>query len=201
MRPPGRRATLPTRGGRTRPAQNFAPHPRDYYQSFQPDIAIHRRHPGAGYRHVVTARDVQKFVELIPDWAEISEGLDALVLSPGVDREYGYHTFGVIHLRAWPRALHRPMSRPFYDESRAVLDRLGVPVTHTPDGVLALWTLPTARAFMLLNIFLHELGHHHDRTHTRSARTPARGEPYAEAFAVRLAAQIGTRYERTFGPL
>ena len=52
---------------------------------------------------------------------------------------------------------------------------------------------------MLLDVFLHELGHHHDRLHTRSKRGCARGEPYAERYAKRHGNQLWKRYIERFG--
>jgi hypothetical protein len=45
------------------------------------------------------------------------------------------------------------------------------------------WTEPQARAFQLLHILPHELGHHHDRITSRQQHTLGRGEPYAERYA------------------
>ena len=62
------------------------------------------------------------------------------------------------------------------------------------------WSEPSARAYQLLHILLHELGHHHDRMTTRSRPDrPPRGEPYAEAYAHRHEALIWERYLERFG--
>ena len=45
------------------------------------------------------------------------------------------------------------------------------------------WSAGQARAFQLLNILPHELGHHHDRITTSGKRRPQRGESYAENYA------------------
>jgi hypothetical protein len=55
------------------------------------------------------------------------------------------------------------------------------------------WTENTARAYQLLYMFLHELGHHHDRMTTRSRRATARGEPYAESYANRDTERVVAR--------
>lgn len=63
---------------------------------------------------------------------------------------------------------------------------------------MAAWTEDQARAFQLLNVFLHELRHHHDLMTTRSGRETARGESYAEQFALELADEMRDDYLRVF---
>jgi hypothetical protein len=59
------------------------------------------------------------------------------------------------------------------------------------------WTEEQARAFQLLHILPHELGHHHDAITTRSWRG-SRGEAYAEDYALRVQAQVWPDYARHF---
>jgi hypothetical protein len=59
------------------------------------------------------------------------------------------------------------------------------------------WTVEQARAFQLTYILSHELGHHHDRMTTRSWRV-ARGEPYAEAYALDMMRAVWPEYVRRF---
>jgi hypothetical protein len=61
------------------------------------------------------------------------------------------------------------------------------PDPSVPGHVELRFTEGQARAYQLLHILPHELGHHHDRITTRSRRRSARGEPYAEAYANRVA--------------
>ena len=61
------------------------------------------------------------------------------------------------------------------------------------------FTESQARAYQLLHILLHELGHHHDRITTKSQVRASRGEPYAEAYALQHEALIWERYLDTFG--
>ena len=44
---------------------------------------LDRESPGRGYRHVVTKRDVQAFIDLLPDWDKWSERLGRIVLGSG----------------------------------------------------------------------------------------------------------------------
>jgi hypothetical protein len=59
------------------------------------------------------------------------------------------------------------------------------------------WTEAQARGFLLLDVLVHELGHHHDRMTTRGNRA-SRGEPYAMAYARRVRAEIWPQYTRVF---
>ena len=80
------------------------------------------------------------------------------------------------------------------------LAQLGVPTTLHPSGdVLVGFTEATARAFQLVHVLLHELGHHRDRMTSRRRVECGRGEGFAEAYAVRHGAEIWTRYADAFG--
>lgn len=57
----------------------------------------------------------------------------------------------------------------------------------------------TVRAFQLMHVLLHELGHHHDRISTRSKVRSSRGEGYAESYAVRYSNCLWEAYASEFG--
>ena len=170
-----------------------------YWNTRQSVSVIDRREPGRGYRHLVLQRDVFAFIELLPDWAELARGLDAVVLAEGSERCYGWHNYGVIGLCAWNRELWEEVDERFHREHAVVLERLGVPVEREDDLWILKFTESTARAFLLLHVFLHELGHHHDRMTTRSRRGTARGEAYAENYALAYADRIWDGYVDAFG--
>ena len=79
-----------------------------------------------------------------------------------------------------------------------IFERLGVPCEKHGGGYLCHFTEPTAWAYQLLHIFLHELGHHHDLMTTRSKRQASRGESYAESYARRHEQLIWNRYQEVF---
>jgi hypothetical protein len=56
-----------------------------------------------------------------------------------------------------------------------------------------------ARAFQLLHVFLHELGHHRDAVRAPHVGWIVRGESYAEQYANRYAGRIWERYAAAFG--
>lgn len=161
---------------------------------------IEKERPGRGYRHILRKSDLLAFIEMIPDWDELSAGLKGILLTEGDPHDFGwYFEEGVIGLCAWPRGLWLELPGEFYDENAGVLDRLGVECVRRKGCVQARFTEGQARAYMLLNIFLHELGHHRDRMTTRSRKYSARGEGYAEDYALTHERRIWDAYMRRFG--
>ena len=195
MRGLSRRGALTVKDGRVQKKNNWELSP-NYYSHPQRELVIDRRRPGAGYRHVLMQRDVEEFIALLPDWEEMSQDLDAIVLAPGHRDRWGYHSPGVVHLCAWPQEIELSyFPAPKFD--RPLLDKLRVHFENLGDETVALFTLDTARAFMLLDVFLHEIGHHHDAITNRSKRV-ARGEPYAEAYALKYGDLVWERFTRHF---
>lgn len=175
----------------------------DPFKSIQPEMRIEQRRPGWGYRHVVSRSDVQSFLEIVPEWEKLSEGIDLILLAPGRGGVFGtywhgYTDHGVIYLRAWPTELHESWSDEFFQLNREVVERLRIPFEKEEDRWELDFTEETARAFMLVDILLHEIGHHHDRMRTRSKKQCAEGEKYAERFAHELRARVWPEYVRRF---
>jgi len=137
-----------------------------------------------------------EFVDLVPDWDELSKGLKAVVLAAGEDGCLGWCDIGVVAICAWDRPVAwSDAYREFVDEHEAILTKLGVEWYDDWDGNLFVdFDERTAKAFQLIHVFIHELGHHHDRITTRSRRRPARGESYAEEYAKRHEDEIIRNY-------
>ncbi len=172
-----------------------------YYDTRPPALVIDRQRPGKGYRHLLMQRDIETFIGLLPDWAELSRGLNAIVLAPGERRLNGYYGRGVVHICAWDEELWQEYRHDttFFEAHAPIFRRLGVPMEATTGSyTLCRFTQATARAYQLLHIFLHELGHHHDRLTTKPHGRPNRGESYAEAYALQYEALIWERYQETF---
>lgn len=146
-------------------------------------------------------RDIETFIGLLPDWAELSRGLNAIALAPGEYSTGGWHTNGVVAVCAWEADLWIDYAVSHYEDHKAVFDRLGVQSHPIEKGVMCEFTEAQARAYQLLHILLHELGHHHDRMTTKSKVRASRGEPCAEAYALQYEALIWERYQETFGPV
>jgi SAM-dependent methyltransferase len=186
-------------GGKTR-RKNRTARTQTYFNTPRATPVIDRFRPGEGFRHVLTRQDIREFIELLPDWQHLSQGLRAVILAPGDLTCYGwYRHTGIIALCAWPRDLWCRWT-PRSERDRPFFDRLRVSMQYDEDwNLIARWTDSTIRAFMLLDVFLHELGHHHDRMHTRSKRGCARGEGYAERYAKRHGNLLWNRYIERFG--
>lgn len=168
-----------------------------YYTHVQPWPVIDRQRPGRG-RHLLHRSDVERFLRMLPEWDELSHGLNAIVLAP-FDDCMGYHVPGVVHVCAWERDLWWNDAIPgFVDDHRGILDRLGVAEAQQGHRLVLKWTTAQARAFQLTHVLLHELGHHHDRMTNRSGLS-SRGEPFAEMYAARYADRIWERYCAGFG--
>lgn len=161
-------------------------------------ISFDTRAPGPGQKHVVTELDVRRFIRCIPDWNTHAEGLRAIVLAPLDDAMGCYDHRGIIYLSTWDQDLFWSCDAEFFEEHRTTLLRLGVPHDQVVDDAIPLYfDERSARAFQLVHIFLHELGHHRDRM-TQQGRS-GRGEEFAETWAVRMEEQVWPRYKEFFG--
>ena len=102
----------------------------------------------------------------------------------------------VFHIRLCP---HLDVSLSYQDD-KDLIQRLEVPVERVERRkYICKFDEQTARAFQLLDVLLHEIGHHHDRMTTRSKVDAARGEDYAEEYARKYQSIIWDRYIETFG--
>jgi hypothetical protein len=194
------RKTAPgVRNGRVRKQNNWRRTP-DCYNTPQRVPAIDRERPGEGYRHLLRKQDVGRFVALLPDWDEVSRGLDVILLGRGRPGCDGWYNGGVLAVCAWPAGMVWELDPDWYAGHCLFLDRIGVPVEFTAEGEFVVrWTPSTARAYQLVHVFLHELGHHIDRMTTRTRRSCARGEGWAEGYAWAYEAVIWERYCDEFG--
>ena len=172
-----------------------------YWNTNQPYPVIDKERPGPGFRHLLRRQDILVFIDLIPNWDELSKDLNAIVLARGEGGLEGWYSEGVVSICAWERDLWRRHPLHYYEENRGVFDRLGVDCERRGERVLCKFTESQARAFQLLNVLMHELGHHHDRITTRSKLECSRGEPYAEEYALRTEPLIWGRYLEVFGPI
>lgn len=159
---------------------------------------MRRERPGPGFRHVLRRRDVETFLSILPDRDRLVEGLGAIVLARGDPELHGWYQMGVIAICAWSRELHLRMRYEHFAKERVLLERLGVPIERRAHDVLARFDEDTVRGFQLMDVFLHELGHHRDRVTTRSRVWCARGEPYAERYAIEYGEQVWARYREAF---
>jgi hypothetical protein len=194
-----RKTTPKVVGGKTQRKNRWAQTP-NCYNTRQDRPVIDRRRPGAGYRHVLKKRDVKRFIGLLPDWDELSIGLNVIQLAPGHPTCDGWHRPGVVAVCAWPIDQAVEASDWYYREHRKIFKRLGVPCFELSDAKIRCeFNDSMIRAYQLLHILLHELGHHHDRMTTKSKRQSSRGERFAERYALNYADRIWERYLEEFG--
>lgn len=164
---------------------------------------LDRESLGAGCRHVVSKRDVQAFIDIIPNWQHLSQRLERIMLArrSSDDGSYAFYhreKTGAIFLNAWPEDLWMEFSTDYFDAHLEIFSRLGVSNDRAKDTVTCRFTEAQARGFMLLHVFMHELGHHHDRLRQKH-RGSSTGEDYAERFATDLLDQLFPAYVRVFG--
>jgi hypothetical protein len=193
-----RKSTPKVKSGQVQKKNKWVDTPN--YYSHPPDqLIVEKRRPGKGYRHILSRRDIIKFIGLLPNWEELGVGLNAITLAEGGYGYDGYYGKHVVHVCAWHEDLWVTHCLRYYDDHKELLDRLGVRAVEEADGYLCQYTLSQARAFQLLHILLHELGHHHDRIITPKDKRPNRGESYAEEYAFEYEAIIWDRYIEAFG--
>lgn len=171
-----------------------------YSQVRQEKTVIDRLRPGDGFKHFLTIADVRQFIDILPDWEELSYGLDAIILDEG-GSAMGWHWDGIVAICAWERELVTEWDNDFVLEHAEILDQLGVDREPMPDdasGTMCYFTESSIKGFQLMHILLHELGHHHDRMSTRTKRASARGEAYAENYAMKYAQELWGAYFRVF---
>jgi hypothetical protein len=165
---------------------------------------LDRESPGRGFCHVLSKRDVQAFIDIISDWERYSERLERIVLSSRSDSLDGAYEFyhreetGAIFLHAWRDDLWTELLFSYFDSHQHIFSALGVSYDRSEKWVACRFTKAQARAFMLLHVFMHELGHHFDHIHQKHLDS-SKGEDYAERFANSRFEQLFPAYIRTFG--
>jgi hypothetical protein len=195
---PVRKTNPGVRGGKVQ-KKNWDGTTHNYYDHDEPELVIQRRRPGAGARHILTNDDIRRFIAIIPEWAQLSQGLRAILLSPYHDYYLGvYNTVGIIKISAWPRSLWVEISDGFYEIEAPLLNRLGVEMERLSWGYLVKYDQDQARAAQLLGTFLHELGHHVDRISGRNKEDSHQGEPYADRYMLEWAEKLWPAYQRAF---
>lgn len=193
-----RKSTPKVKGGRALRKNNHRLTP-NHWNTEQENVIIDVEKPEKGYKHFLKQRDILQFIELIPNWGELSKGLDAIVLiSGGNDCDGYYNNNGVICISAWEREQDVLLSKPYYEAHKELFDRLDIKVTEEDGNFFCEFSVEQIKAYQLLHILLHELGHHYDRMNTKSKWTSARGENYAEQFAFEKEEQMWLDYQNSF---
>ena len=166
---------------------------------------VDRRRAGKGYRHILKKKDIHDFTDLIPDWPVISEGIESIILDSGdefvdgVYRHYSREGTGIVWLSAWPESMWVEFSAEYFHEHRWFFDKLGIAYEKKGEDWCCYFTESQARAFMLLHVFLHELGHHVDKLRSRKQNEMRGGEAFAEDYANKTFEEIWPAYISKFG--
>src|SRR3954447_3143258 len=186
------------RSGKQYQSERSAPAPADH-NAQRPCPELFRKHPGTGHRHVLRVRHVRQFLSILPEWPSLAVGLNVILLAPARPSCDGFHRPGLVAICAQPRSLSPLVPNGQYiRRHRDLFDRVGVPIEKADAGHVLHFTEDTLRAYQLLHVFLHELGHHHDRMTTRSRRRASRGEHFAELYARTNGDYIWSSYFKQF---
>jgi hypothetical protein len=171
-----------------------------YWNTPQASLVIDRERPGRGFKHLLRKKHITEFACIVPEWDKLADGLDAIVLAAGGDAD-GWYDNGVVGICAWEKQIVQEYTTEHVRQHSDLLDQLQVEREKIKRGaVLCKFTESTARAYQLLHILLHELGHHFDRmtAGTISGQSP-RGEPFAEEWAYEYERLVWDRYVEAFG--
>lgn len=185
-----RKVTPRVRGGKVQRKNRDAPTP-NYWNTPQRVPVLDKKRPGRGFKHYLRKEHIARFIRILPDWDKLSDGLDAIILSEGGDHSDGWFSRSVIGIAAWPRDSRLVFSIGYFRSHADIFERLGVKSTRQGNHYVCHFAESQVRAYQLLHIFLHELGHHHDRYTTH-------GEGYAELYARKYETLIWERYLREF---
>lgn len=170
----------------------------NYWDFRQETLQIDTEKPGKGFKHFLKKRDIIAFLELLPNREEIEVEFDAILLAKGGECD-GWYEDGIIGICAWEKNKTSIFDIEYFNEHKELLNRLGVNCEKKNNDVICYFTEAQIKAYQLLHIFLHELGHHHDRINTKSKEQTGRGEPYAEKYAEKYEDIVWDRYFEKFG--
>ena len=193
-----RKSTPKVSGGQVQKKNNHKLTP-NYWNTIQHEIQVDTEKPGKGYKHFLKKRDILKFIEIIPNWNVYSEHLDGILLEKGDSNHDGlYYYSGVICISAWPKDKDVELNKQYFKEHKELFKRLNIKSVKKQSHYFCEFTEDQIKAFQLLHIFLHELGHHFDRIKTKFKHSSARGEDFAEDFAFEHEKQMWNKYEEEF---
>lgn len=191
---------MKVKNGKVQEKNNLKETP-NYWNTQQTIPLIVKEAPGEGYKHFLKKRDILKFIDILPEWKEISRGLNAIVLSQGCPITDGYHDamHGVINICAWNKNKWIELTWDEYELHRDLYNRLEIKCEKKNKGYFCKFDEKSIKAYQLLHVFLHELGHHYDQMTTKRKIQSCRGEHYAEEYALKYEKEIFNKYFEVFG--
>jgi len=166
-------------------------------------FVVDRASPRQGFKHLVSKREIFDFIELIPNYRELLYGIECIILTPGSetsDGRYVRHSdtgTGTIEISAWRSDLVQEIPAWYFGVHQSIFEKIELKSEKKDDVYTCWFDEAKAKAFILTHVFVHELGHHHDRMNRKHAGS--RGEGYAEDFANRLEDAVWPSYVARFG--
>ena len=191
-----RKTTPKVKGGRVQKKNNHKRTP-NYWNTRLKELQVDIEKPGKGYKHFLKKRDIIRFLALLPHYEELAVELDAVILAEGGGPD-GWYSNGVLAICAWDKDKTVSLNREYFDDHRELFERLNVKYEIKAKSVVCDFTEEQIIAYQLLHIFLHELGHHHDRLTTKNKTHMGRGEPFAESYAFKYEKVIWNRFFEEF---
>jgi hypothetical protein len=143
-------------------------------------------------------KEIVKFLQILPNWEELTIELDAIILAEGGGSD-GWYSNGVLAICAWEKDKSVTLNKDYFNDHKDIFERLKLEYEIKSSGVICQFNEKQIIAYQLLHIFLHELGHHHDRVSTKEKIDNApRGERYAEDYALKYERIIWNRFFEEF---
>jgi hypothetical protein len=165
----------------------------NYWNTRQDTLQLDIESPGKGYKHILKKRDIEAFLKILPNWKEIDIELDAILLARGGGPD-GWYSNGVIGICAWEKNLTCSLRKEYFNAHLDLFRRLDLRYDIKREGVVCHFTESQIKAYQLIHILLHELGHHQDRISTKERKRTSRGENYAENYAEKYEKKIWDIY-------
>lgn len=165
----------------------------NYWNTRQDTLQIDKESPGKGYKHFLKKADIIEFLEILPNWNEIEIELDAILLAQGGGAD-GWYNDGVIGICAWDKNMTSSIDKEYFNEHLDLFKRLEIKYEIKKETVVCHFNDKQIKAFQLLHVLLHELGHHHDRINTKNKNKIGRGENYAESYAEKYEKKVWSKY-------
>lgn len=170
----------------------------NYWNTRQSEIQIDIQKPGKGYKHFLKKKDLIQFWNILPDKEKIGIELDAIILAEGNNMCDGWYQNGVICICAWEKEMSREMNYKYFEDHKDLFERLEVKYILKKDSVVCDFNENQIKAFQLLRVMTHEIGHHIDRIRTRKRRTCPQGEVFAFKFEKVYEKKIWNKYFEYF---
>ncbi len=165
----------------------------NYWNTRQDVLLLDKESSGKGYKHFLKRRNIIEFLEILPNWKEIDIELDAIVLASGGDSD-GWYNNGVIGICAWKKNMTSSLDKDYFNQHLELFKKLELEYEIKRETVICHFNEKQIKAFQLLHILLHELGHHYDRITTKHKNKSSRGEKYAESYAEKYETIIWNKY-------